>query len=266
MPIQYRTRTPQTSDRQSQLEPQMTDADDSIVLSDLVRTGEASRLRRRGAMRLDHASIFNSNAANQGLGQRQRSPGSWDPPSVIRVRSPTWVAAESGSEDEDAAWSQRVADYDTSVPAEPATDGRRVEPESEKEKEVYEHMLFCGGEEEDEDWNDRPLLPAWEPSPLPLFPSPPSSPRSRSRYSLRKSRKKNNGCGALIHMHASPRRRQGVWMAKSEAMDSVITLDSSYFDRKAVVKMLRSACGCIREGVGCAVWSVIFYQLLAYIN
>jgi hypothetical protein len=231
MPIQYRTRTPQTSDRQSQLEPQMTDADDSIVLSDLVRTGEASRLRRRGAMRLDHTSIFNPTAANQGLGQRQRSPGSWDPP-----------------------WSQRENDYDTSVPAEPATDGRRIEPESEKEKEVFEHMLFCGGEEEDEDWNDRQPLPAWEPSPLPLFPAPPSSPRSRSRYSLRKSRKKNNGCGALIHMHASPRRRQGVWMAKSEAMDSVITLDSSYFDRKAVVKMLRSACGCIREGVGCAVW------------
>src|SRR3954447_15364031 len=34
--------------------PTVTDADDSIVLSDLVRTGEASRLRRRGAMRLEH--------------------------------------------------------------------------------------------------------------------------------------------------------------------------------------------------------------------
>ncbi|KAG6875505.1 hypothetical protein C0993_008892 [Termitomyces sp. T159_Od127] len=32
----------------------MTDTDDSIVLDDLVRTGEASRLRRRGAMRLEH--------------------------------------------------------------------------------------------------------------------------------------------------------------------------------------------------------------------
>ncbi|KAJ3531426.1 hypothetical protein NM688_g7578 [Phlebia brevispora] len=36
--------------------PQLTDADDSIVLSDLVRTGEASRLRRRGAMRLEHGA------------------------------------------------------------------------------------------------------------------------------------------------------------------------------------------------------------------
>jgi len=30
-------------------------------------------------------------------------------------------------------------------------------------------------------------------------------------------------------------------------------MDASYFDRKAVVKILRSACGCVREGVGCAV-------------
>ena len=258
MPIQFRTRPSHSTDRQAQPEPQMTDADDSIVLSDLVRTGEASRLRRRGAMRLDHNFISNPAASNQSQGLRQRSPGSWDPPSVIRVRSPTWrVAGESASEDEDAVWSQREAEYDTSILAEPATaatDGRMVESEPEKEKEVYEHMLFCGAEEEDEDRDDRPPPPAWEPSPFPLFPEPPTLNRSRSRYSLRKSRKKNNGCGAIIHMHASPRRRQGVWMAKSEAMDSVIAMDSSYFDRKAVVKMLRSACGCVREGVGCAVW------------
>ncbi|KAL0569162.1 hypothetical protein V5O48_012808, partial [Marasmius crinis-equi] len=34
--------------------PELQDADDSIVLSDLVRTGEASRLRRRGAIRSNH--------------------------------------------------------------------------------------------------------------------------------------------------------------------------------------------------------------------
>jgi hypothetical protein len=36
------------------LEP--INADDSIVLSDLIRSGEASRLRRRGAMRIDHGT------------------------------------------------------------------------------------------------------------------------------------------------------------------------------------------------------------------
>jgi len=54
-------------------------------------------------------------------------------------------------------------------------------------------------------------------------------------------------------MHASPRRRQNVWIGKTEAVGTVVAMDASYFDRKAVVKMLRSACGCVREGVGCAV-------------
>jgi hypothetical protein len=177
MPIQFRTRST-NGHSQPQPQPQMTDADDSIVLSDLVRTGEASRLRRRGAMRLDH-SISSNTIANQarGVGQRQRSPGSWDPPSVIRVRSPTWVAApESGSEDEFAEWVQREPDYEPDLQTELAAgDGRGTEAEPETEKEVYEHMLFCGGEEEYEVWdNDRPLPPSWEPSPLPSY--PPSAP------------------------------------------------------------------------------------------
>ena len=215
-------------------------------------------------MRLDHAS---SSTSNQAQGQRQRSPGSWDPPSIIRVRSPTWVAIpESGSEDEYTGWAPRDAEYEASVPPEPVVtpditaEWRRANVPSEREKESYQHMLFCGGEEEgDEDWDDRPLPPAWEPSPLPLYPPPASSSRPRSTQSVRKPKpkKRTNGCGAIVHMHASPRRRQGVWMAKSEATQSVVAMDPSYFDRKAVVKMLRSACGCIREGVGCAVWYVL---------
>ncbi|KAJ3512596.1 hypothetical protein NMY22_g15287 [Coprinellus aureogranulatus] len=42
--------------------PTMINADDSIVLSDLVRSGEASRLRRRGAMRLDRNSLASGHA------------------------------------------------------------------------------------------------------------------------------------------------------------------------------------------------------------
>jgi hypothetical protein len=255
MPIQYRAQSMHSDHPQ----PQMTDADDSIVLSDLVRTGEASRLRRRGAMRLDHSASVNQGQSNQ----RQRAVSNWDltPPAVIRVRSPTWVAlpAESGSDEEDAyaEWAQRQSDYESAMQVEPPVDARRADTESEKEKEVYDHMLFCGGEQntDDDAWEDRPPPPAWEPSPLPLYPPPAaSSSQSPSRYSIHKPLKRNNGCGALIHMHASPRRRQGVWMAKSEAVDSVIAMETSYFDRKAVVKMLRSACGCVREGVGCAVW------------
>lgn len=233
-----------------QQRPQITDADDSIVLSDLVRTGEASRLRRRGAMRLDHGATGPSNTT-QVLSQRAPS-GRWEPPPAsIRVRSPTWAQAEPGSDDEFTGWAQRETDYEAGVQAE--MDARRAHGEGERDKEVYEHILFCGGEEEDEDWNDRPSAPAWSPSPLPLYPSIPESSKSSSRYSTPRA-KRNNGCQAIVHMNASPRRRQGVWMAKTEATDAVVGMDASYFDRKAVVKMLRSACGCVREGVGCAVW------------
>ncbi|KAI6042289.1 hypothetical protein EDC04DRAFT_2971962 [Pisolithus marmoratus] len=57
---------------------QLTDVDDSIVLSDLLRTGEASRLRRRGAMRLDHNAIHS---------QRHES-GRTTPPTI------TWEPAD----------------------------------------------------------------------------------------------------------------------------------------------------------------------------
>lgn len=55
-------------------------------------------------------------------------------------------------------------------------------------------------------------------------------------------------------MHAAPRKRLGVWTAKNEATGAVVGLDPGYFDRTAVAKIVRSACGCVREGVGCAVW------------
>ena len=216
-------------------------------------------------MRLDHSSnaaAANANA-NAGQVQRQRSPGGWDPPpSIIRVRSPTLrvVPTDSASdeeEEEDAEWARG---YESGAQTDSAAvaDDMRETTQSDSEEEVYEHMLFCGGggeEKYDDEWEDRRPSPppAWEPSPLPLYPPPSPSP-SRPRFSIHKPHKRNNGCGALIHMRASPRRRQAVWMAKSEAMDSVVTMDSAYFDRKAVAKMLRSACGCVREGVGCAIW------------
>src|SRR5882757_8243731 len=54
MPQLYRRDPPNNGTEPSSDNLEPTDADDSIVLSDLVRTGEASRLRRRGAMRIDH--------------------------------------------------------------------------------------------------------------------------------------------------------------------------------------------------------------------
>lgn len=226
MPNIYRQRTQSFSDTESELEniapAAPTDADDYIVLSDLVRTGEASRLRRRGALRLDHGH------ANQISQQRPFSP------SVIVVGSPSW-----DSESEDPQAGQRVSRYSR------ARRSRRVVGEEDKK-----YSLFCGGEVSDSD-EDSPRIP-FTPSPLPAYPASPST-ALRPAWPFRK-KKRTNGCGALLHMNATPRLRQGTWTAKGEASGAVIDMDPSYFDKESVAKIVRNACGCVREGVGCAVW------------
>jgi hypothetical protein len=122
------------------------------------------------------------------------------------------------------------------------------------------YALFCGndysGGEMDVDgqpahWSKTPF----QPSILPLYPSTEYTHASSSTD--RSPTKKSNGCGALLHMNAAPRRRLGVFTAKNEASTgAVIAMDADYFDRAAVAKIVRSACGCIREGIGCAVWCV----------
>ena len=62
--------------------------------------------------------------------------------------------------------------------------------------------------------------------------------------------------GALVHVRAYPQRPRGVWMAKEDAAETVVGLDPAYCDHPAMDKMLKSACGCIREGIGCSVWYV----------
>ena len=64
--------------------PQLTDADDSIVLSDLVRTGEASRLRRRGALRLDHTAAGRSAANTPSVSMSVSLPAAAAPPAPRR--------------------------------------------------------------------------------------------------------------------------------------------------------------------------------------
>lgn len=97
---------------------QVTDADDSIVLSE-VRTGEASRLRRRGAMRLDHglpaaerpfsfnppgtatsmttANVTGSDGAVSGTEGRQQ----WQPSGALsRPTSSQWAMPYSAADEE----------------------------------------------------------------------------------------------------------------------------------------------------------------------
>ncbi|KAJ4490404.1 hypothetical protein J3R30DRAFT_77278 [Lentinula aciculospora] len=75
MPITYnQQQNPNTSPNTSSIDsptPTIQDADSLIVLSDLLRSGESSRLRRRGAVRLDvthrHGDSRSSNNASRSL-------------------------------------------------------------------------------------------------------------------------------------------------------------------------------------------------------
>ncbi|KAI0076935.1 hypothetical protein K474DRAFT_1698048, partial [Panus rudis PR-1116 ss-1] len=227
-------------------QPQATDADDGIFLSDLVRTGEASRLRRRGAMRIDHASR-SAVVSNPPL----------PPPRPIitmtpsRPSTPPWITSEPSGEDEYTYSNEDFREYnpadesgDTSAAAAAMEDIRRDGAAGHTDSEEA-FMLFCGGPmrslDSDEDAR------SFEPSVLPNFPSKASSSTTPRSHSTK------NGCGALVHMQAFPQKPRGVWVGKEEATEVVVGLDASYFERSVVAKMLKSACGCIREGIGCAV-------------
>lgn len=111
------------------------------------------------------------------------------------------------------------------------------------EKSTNSFVLYCGAAEPHSSSSTTP----YPISPLPAYPRRSSSPRTSQTH---------NGCGAIIHMAAVPRRRCGVWMARFGSTDAVIEMDSHYFDRSVVVRMMKSPCGCLREGVGCRFWCV----------
>ncbi|KAI0758139.1 hypothetical protein C8Q74DRAFT_1373179 [Fomes fomentarius] len=234
--------------------PQPTDADDSIVLADLVRTGEASRLRRRGAMRIDHPGRA------PATGMPASGPSSYAPPvrpiviEPSRTPSPE-LNAEPGV-DEYTYNGGMWRDWDAGAAAAAAgrAQGRSaegvqaVEILSQSTQAGQAFILCCGGEETVIVESAPPRR--FEPS---LFPGSPSPSTSSSFRSTNKSIRRTNGCGALVHVRAYAQRPRGVWMAKEEASETVVGLDSSYCDHPSMDKMLKSACGCIREGIGCSV-------------
>ncbi|PIL37567.1 hypothetical protein GSI_01261 [Ganoderma sinense ZZ0214-1] len=265
--------------------PQPTDADDSIVLADLVRTGEASRLRRRGAMRLDHnpggaarapppplPPLSNSNSNNGSAG-----PSSYAPPARPIIIEPSRTPSpepepEPGADEYTYTVGPVWRDWEGQAP--PVGQGRgaegvqAVEILSETTQAGQAYVLYCGGEEmaccEDDDEEAPPRR--FEPSLFPASPLPapshsasrtPSSSSAPSRaQGTSKAARKTNGCGALVHVRAYPQRPRGFWMAKEDAAETVVGLDPAYCDHPAMDKMLKSACGCIREGIGCSVWYV----------
>ena len=211
------------------------DADDSIVLSDLLRTGEASRLRRRGAMRIDHNATTNT----AGVPTVTRN--------LVLVERPNWdsdvdfdispqpdvhlgrTASLRYPRRRQRMW--RYGPYNTGA------------PEQEESDEEVVYTLVCGAETADCTVDD---FEPFKPSVLPLYPPPPPAKA--------KDTTRSSGCGAVIHMRAAPRPRVGVWSAHGAASDAVVPLDASYFDTREAAKIVRSKCGCISEGVGCSIW------------
>lgn len=210
-----------------------SDEDEEIVLSDLVRTGEASRLRRRGAMRIDHA-------AREGPPPAQLPgihPSGRDNQTARFVPNPnaSWRQDQYSTIDEDYNSGEWPEAGDTQ------TDD--LDDPEDLENSTHNFVLYCGAEESNQPSSTIPHLT----SPLPAYPRHP--PHSRTFQT-------SNGCGAVVHTSAVPRRRGGVWMARFGSTDAIIEMDSQYFDRSVVVRMTKSPCGCVREGIGCRLWYV----------
>ncbi|KAI9508911.1 hypothetical protein F5148DRAFT_997306 [Russula earlei] len=270
MPITY----PRSSPGHSSYLARVSDADESIVLSDLVRSGEVSRLRRRGAIAIRDIAIPQSPAP-------PALPASPPPPitsGVSRYSSASLpLLAQTPPEpdlsetDDDEAeqrqsgvgrWFFRsrlnLRDVSTSDFNDPDpllfTQDADARPRDEDEDLSY--VLFCGGRLRESEW--------YSPSTSPSTPRPPPDLPAKHRASAfrrtpparRPSHmraRRTNGCGVLIHLNAEPRRRQGTWVACGAAAETVVRMDARYFDCCAAVKMIKSACGCVREGVGCRV-------------
>ncbi|KAF9008017.1 hypothetical protein BDQ17DRAFT_184279 [Cyathus striatus] len=198
----------------------------------ILRTGEASRLRRRGALRLDyeHAQLFHATHTGGGMG------GVWLP-----------TPGEDGS-----------------APSAPAPSGVGEGRRHRRATTVgttargggeYSYILVCGGTIPSSP-EPSPQAVKFNPSPLPLF--PPTLSSQKPTYKTPQKASTTTGCGAIISMYTAPRPRVGVWAALSAGVsEAVVPMEKEYFEGvEDVLKggIVKSACGCVKEGVGCRVW------------
>ncbi|KAI9448068.1 hypothetical protein H4582DRAFT_1898344 [Lactarius indigo] len=258
MPVTY-SRSPPS---QSSYLADIFDVDESIVLSDLVRSGEVSRLRRRGAIAIRDSITPQSPVppGTSGIRRHSSAPFLHPPP---RPEPDTSENDEDDAEYPQNGASRWFARFRPSF-EEPPTSGpdntggsRPFTPGGEgllpQDGGDSSYMLFCGGRLRDGDWSNNP-------SNAPLTLDPPSRhrvfafrPPPPTRRASHPRARRTNGCGVLVHLSAQPRRRQGTWVARGGAAESVARMDSRYFDCRVAARLTKSACGCVREGVGCRV-------------
>ncbi|VDB90107.1 unnamed protein product [Peniophora sp. CBMAI 1063] len=235
----------------------LTDADDSIVLSDLVRSGEASRLRRRGALVIrDHQnSSLQPSMSTTHIVRPPMSPTAGRQP-LFAVPAPAYPV-EFDEEDEEETYEDGAWGFGTGTAASIdilERDARRLDLEAEMRIDEGDQTagyfaIYCNGADLDShhshDHSSAPTPSASRPRRKPsAFSKPaPNAPRTPRR----------TGCGALVHVSAMPRRKCGVWIARGDAGPSVAPLDRAYFSTRVVDKIMESSCGCIRTGIGCRV-------------
>ncbi|KAI5115965.1 hypothetical protein M0805_000608 [Coniferiporia weirii] len=211
----------------------MVEEEESMGVSELVRTAEASRLRRRGAITGAHRANRQSTSSAAGASGETSFNGSdyqwtWPPPSQATSQLPQWTDMSSANAIPPAypPW----ADVPDPAKAEDEADGRHGSG----------YALYCGFES-CELGDDEPYVP----SPFPTLHGS-SPPPARTSQCFRKS----TGCGALIHATGAPRTKSGTWYARGKATDVVVQLDKIYFERGGQPKQF--ACGCRWYGVGCS--------------
>ncbi|KAJ3570649.1 hypothetical protein NP233_g4266 [Leucocoprinus birnbaumii] len=283
----YRNRSPGSVD-DLLASPQEPLEDDSIVLSDLIRTGETSRLRRRGAMRIEPTGTASSRHRwrspinPQGADDMAHGDSTGYSWTVVENRlrhTPRHLPmlevsdddlddsdSDSGDEMVFSASFNRAISEQTGHPimSESASLRSRSSAESVSEKQTLggvPYTLICGGPADDTVFDTQTDSESVY-STLASFilPGPPSPQWVSSSRSPSTASSDANGCGTVIHARAFPRYRhhQPMWTADSPSTDVVVPLERSYFDEICAKEKLspkiikQEACGCLRIGIGCA--------------
>ena len=181
-------------------------------------------------MRIDHAP-------REGGGPPpSQPPGNHTPAQAPRFDT-IWGQDQDGAADEEYSPDSYTGEW----PETRDTQTDDLDYPGDLEQSTHSFVLHCGAEEP----NPPPSTTPHSISPLPAYPWRPPPPRT-SRTS--------NGCGTIVHMAAVPRKR--VWMARFGSTDAIAEIGSQYFDPSVVVRMTKSPCGCVREGIGCRFWCV----------
>lgn len=203
-----------------------------IVLSELVRTAEASRLRRRGNLGVS-ASSLNSNPSEHNGRVIPDLRWNFEP---FLARGGSW---SDGSTQPPSIW-ETIAIPEDATKSDEDMDGSRE----------VSYELYCGVEEPC--FQDGEDEQKFEVSPLPSYPPQLTTKDASSNQSRGQRFRRRTGCGALIHVKGSPRTRTGTWQARGKATNEVIFMHAKYFDRGGQMK--KFTCGCRYFGVGCSQW------------